>query len=232
MEIDPATVRQRLKRCNYEAVKLVSSYGANMLTPFLDKGANALLQPAAEVPVEVIESSEVLQLRMLRELTFMTQEKADLNLMIHTALEGISRGIGMDRVVVMMLTRDKKQLQPRFIAARDGEQLRQRFVLDVSERNNLFSQLLLSLEPAWVTQLNEPRWSPLISPQIRAAVSAKGFFIAPLVIDQQAIGIFYADRADSGRVLNQNDYFSFTHFVQQTSLCLAAVVKNKEAPAS
>ena len=232
MEIDPATVRQRLKRCNYEAVKLVSSYGANMLTPFLDKGANALLQPAAEVPVEVIESSEVLQLRMLRELTFMTQEKADLNLMIHTALEGISRGIGMDRVVVMMLTRDKKQLQPRFIAARDGEQLRQRFALDVSERNNLFSQLLLSLEPAWVTQLNEPRWSPLISPQIRAAVSAKGFFIAPLVIDQQAIGIFYADRADSGRVLNQNDYFSFTHFVQQTSLCLAAVVKNKEAPAS
>ena len=229
MELDVAEVRQRLERCNYEAVRMVSSYGAKMLTPFLDKGANALLQPEIEIPIEPVESSEVLQLRMLRELTFMTIEKADVNLMIHTALEGIARGVGMERVLVLMLGRDKKKLIPRFIAGRDGELLRQRFTLDVSERNNLFSQLLLNQDPVWVTALSEPRWSPLVSPEIKNAVSHKGFFLAPIVIDQQAIGVFYADRAESGKALGRDDFFSFTHFVQQTNLCLSAVVKNKES---
>ena len=54
------------------------------------------------------------------------------------------------------------------------------------------------------------------------------FFIAPIIIEQHAIGLFYADRADSGQVLSREDYFCFTHFVQQTNLCLSVVMKKKE----
>ena len=225
---DVSQVKQEVKRCNYEAVRLVNAYGARMLTPYLDKGANTLLQPEHETVVEQSESSESLQLRMLRELTFLTQEKADINLMIHTALEGIYRGIGMERVLVLMLNREKTRLTPRFITGQNGEQLRQRFTLDISESNNLFSYLLNHQEPLWITSLNDPKWSQLISPALRAAISSKGFFIAPIIIEQRAIGLFYADRADSGQVLSREDYFSFTHFVQQTNLCLSVVMKKKE----
>ncbi|MFB0954605.1 MAG: hypothetical protein QMB70_09025, partial [Aeromonadaceae bacterium] len=80
----------------------------------------------------------------------------------------------------------------------------------------------------WITSLNDPQWSPLISPALRAAISSRGFFIAPIIIEQRAIGLFYADRADSGQLLSREDYFSFTHFVQQTNLCLSVVIKKKE----
>ncbi len=228
MELDIAQVKQKVKRCNYESVRLATTYGARMLTPYLDKGANALLLPEQEQVPQPIESNEVLQLRMLRELTFLTLEKADINLMIHTALEGISRGIGMDRVLVLMLNREKNRLTPRFVTGLQGDLLKQRFTLDVSERNNLFAQLLSQQEPLWIASLNDPKWSPLISPSLRTAVHNKGFFIAPIIVEQQSIGLFYADRADSGRALSRDDFFSFTHFVQQTNLCLAVVMKQKE----
>jgi HD-like signal output (HDOD) protein len=228
MELDVVQVKQKVKRCNYDSVRLATTYGARMLTPYLDKGANALLLPEQEQVAQPIESNEVLQLRMLRELTFLTLEKADINLMIHTALEGISRGIGMDRVLVLMLNREKNRLTPRFVTGLQGDLLKQRFTLDVSERNNLFAQLLSQQEPLWIASLNDPKWSPLISPSLRTAVHNKGFFIAPIIVEQQSIGLFYADRADSGRALSRDDFFSFTHFVQQTNLCLAVVMKQKE----
>lgn len=230
MELDAAQVKQKVKRCNFDAVRLSTTYGARMLTPYLDKGANALLLPEQEPEPapQPAESSEALQLRMLRELTFLTLEKADINLIIHTALEGIYRGIGMDRVLVLMLNREKNRLTPRFVTGQQGDLLKQRFTLDVSARNHLFSQLLSKQEPQWITSLTDPKWSPLVSPELRTAVYNKGFFIAPIIVEQQSIGLFYADRADSKRVLSRDDFFSFTHFVQQTNLCLAAVIKQKE----
>ena len=222
---DVSMVKQAVKRCNYEAVRLVNAYGARMLPPYLDKGTNTLLQPENEVPAVPSESSESLQLRMLRELTFLTLEKADINLMIHTALEGIYRGIGMDRVLVLMLNREKNRLIPRFVTGKNGDLLKSRFTLDISASNNLFSHLLSQQEPLWVTALNDPKWSALISPALKAAVYNKGFFIAPIIVDQRSIGLFYADRADSGQTLSREDYFSFTHFVQQTNLCLSVAIK-------
>ena len=228
MGLNADQVKQKVNYCNHEAIRLVTTYGANMLTPFLDKGAHTMQIPEPGASSENSESSEALQLRMLRELTFLTLEKADINLIIHTALEGIYRGIGMDRVLVLMLNREKNRLTPRFVTGQQGDLLKQRFTLDVSARNYLFSQLLSKQEPQWVTSLTDPKWSPLISPELRTAVYSKGFFIAPIIVEQQSIGLFYADRADSKRSLSRDDFFSFTHFVQQTNLCLAAVIKQKE----
>jgi hypothetical protein len=47
------------------------------------------------------------------------------------------------------------------------------------------------------------------------------------VIDKQSIGLFYADRAASGRALESEDYFNFIHFVQQTNLCLTNIMHGK-----
>ena len=146
-------------------------------------------------------------------------------LMIHTALEGIYRGIGMDRVLVLMLNREKNRLIPRFVTGQNGDLLKSRFTLDISASNNLFSYLLSQQEPLWITALNDPKWSALISPALKAAVYNKGFFIAPIIVDQRSIGLFYADRADTGQTLSREDYFSFTHFVQQTNLCLSVAIK-------
>lgn len=229
MEVDVAEVRQRLKRCNYETVRMANSYGANMLTPFLDKGANALLQPEPQDILEPQdESRELLQLKMLRELTFLTTEKADINLIIHTALEGIARGVGMERVLVLMLNREKTILTPRFIMANEGEILRQRFTLDVSERNNLFNRALTDRQARWITDLKDPQISPLISTALRTAISHKGFLVAPIIVEQSSIGLFYADKAVTGQALTQEDYFGFQHFVQQTNLCLAVTRRSKE----
>lgn len=61
--------------------------------------------------------------------------------------------------------------------------------------------------------------------KVQSMSCAKGFFLSPIVLNKQSIGLFYSDRATSGRDLNSEDYFSFTHFVQQTNLCLANIMR-------
>ncbi|MFT5162272.1 MAG: hypothetical protein ACI9FJ_000840 [Alteromonadaceae bacterium] len=58
---------------------------------------------------------------ILRELTFLTAEKGDFNVVIQTALEGGYRGIGMDRVIVLLKGSDKKTLVPRFFCGQNSE---------------------------------------------------------------------------------------------------------------
>jgi hypothetical protein len=79
----------------------------------------------------------------------------------------------------------------------------------------------------WIKSHTDPRWNHLLSVATKAISCARGFFLSPIVIDKQSIGLFYADRAASGRALESEDYFNFIHFVQQTNLCLTNIMHGK-----
>jgi hypothetical protein len=51
------------------------------------------------------------------------------------------------------------------------------------------------------------------------------FFLMPIVLKGQGIGVIYADRHESGRELDEEGYSSFCTFGNQASLCLANLVQ-------
>ena len=225
MKMEPAALRERIRQCGEETIKLAYTYGALMLSPYLDTSLAPFTTPE-HAPPTANEPDDLIQLKALRELTALAYEKADINLIMQKSLHGIYAGVGMDRVVIMMLNREKTQLQARFAAAIDQSPLKEIFIIELENNlRSVFQHCLLSNEAMWIKSHTDPRWSHLLPPATKAISCAKGFFLSPIVLNKQSIGLFYSDRATSGRDLNSEDYFSFTHFVQQTNLCLANIMR-------
>ncbi len=233
-----AVMRERIENCTEKTETLLESYGAGILIQYLHPGAQILPEANQEEEPPKL-SDEALQLKILRELTFLTTEKCDFNVLIQTALEGIYRGIGMDRVIVLLKNAPKKVIEPRFACGRGAEQLKDQFTINLNTMETIFSYAMKHGEAIWVDGFEDGRWGPLLSKPIRNITSADGFFISPVMWDTRCIGLFYADRIlkppAKSKVarneppvrskLNENDFMSFTHFVQQTNLCLSIILK-------
>jgi hypothetical protein len=65
-----------------------------------------------------------------------------------------------------------------------------------------------------------PQYLNQLPPGFAETVKATAFFLSPIIVNQQAIGLFYADRVPSGRLLDEESYESFKLFAQQANLGL------------
>jgi hypothetical protein len=156
-------------------------------------------------------------------------EKGDFNVVVQTAVEGIFRGIGMDRVVVMLKNISKKTIKSRFISAANSQQLKEQFTLNLNTMENVFTHALKHSKSVWVNDFDDDKWAKLVSKPIRNITCKNISFIAPIMWDKHCIDLIYADRSNRKHnkrpKLSQNDFMSFSHFTQQTSLCLSMILK-------
>lgn len=167
------------------------------------------------------EPDPMLQLTILRELSGMLDGKHDINLLLEMVLEGISRGIGIDRALFAMLNPERNKLRARY-ALGWGDDVRERFIFDISPlKASIFSHVLETREPLWVGQGNDASLKPLLTAQVVELTGNAPFFVMPVEVNGRSIGLFYADRNPSGRPLDEESYMAFRHFCQQANLALA-----------
>lgn len=224
--IKPEVLEKSIEHCTNKTEKLLQSYGADMLVQYLHPGGAILPKPEDPAP---FENDEKLQLQILRELTSLTTEGGDFNVVIQTSLEGIYRGIGMDRVIVLLKNKQKKTLEPRFICGENAQQLKDAFTLPLTSSENIFTHALKSHEYIWANGFEDETWFTLLSKPIRNITSRDGFFIAPVMWDTHCIGLIYADRSNRKHnkrgKLGKEEFNAFNHFTQQTNLCLSIILK-------
>jgi 5'-deoxynucleotidase YfbR-like HD superfamily hydrolase len=225
-KLKPEKLKKTIEKCTIKTEELLESYGAGILVQYLHPGAAVLPETAPEPP---LEADEKLQLQILRELTSLTTDGGDFNVVIQTSLEGIYRGIGMDKVVVMIKNSQKKLIEPRFISGEKSHQLKELFTLSLQSAENVFSYALKHGESIWVSGFDDEKWAKLITKPVRNITCKDGFFISPVMWDKRCIGLIYADRYNRQHnrrsKLNESDFDSFIHFTQQTNLCLSIILK-------
>ena len=218
-----ATLETRIRACREETQQLALSYGSHEISKQL-KQTKSLSFDEAFLEDEP-ESREQLQLKLLRELSNLSLEKTDINSVIHTAMEGIYRGVGLTRVLVLMLTQKRDQLIPRFMSSKQPERDRSTFRLPLNKENQLFEYPIRYQVPLWLNTHKDSKWQGKLSRQVLNAVPEGGCFLAPIVCEQRCIGLFYAD---SEAPLNQESFAGFNHFVQQNNLCLNAILMRRQ----
>lgn len=165
----------------------------------------------------------MLQLTILRELSGMLDGKHDINLLLEMVLEGISRGIGMDRALFAMLNPERTRLRARYALGWDKEDMREKFLFDISPlKANIFSHALETSAPLWFGGPDaDPRLLKLMTPDVSQLTGKSQFFVMAVEINGRSIGLFYADRKSSNRDLDEDSYSAFRHFCQQANLALA-----------
>ncbi len=205
-----------------QAAEITSTYGAGKASSLIPL-PGAKPKPSAEEPAirrEVFpEPDPMLQLEILRELASSIEAGSDINLLIEMVLEGIARGIGMDRVLFAIITQDRRYLKARYSVGWDALQLKQSFAFDVlPESANIFATITEEGEAVWFGAHSDPALRREITEKVREVTGGVDFFAAPVVVNRRPIGLFYADRKPSRRPLSRELFSSFKHFSQQAML--------------
>lgn len=209
------------------ATKTAASYGAanaskRIPLPVKRKAGKKSMEPDLDVAhVEYLEPDPGLQLQVLRELATLMESKPDLNSLLEMVLEGIYRGVGMDRTLFAMRTPDQGFLKARYVLEHASTDLREKFSFEISPlKANIFTQVMESRMPVWIRPPVDPKLKGLMTAAVKGVTEDVPFFAMPIEIQGKVIGLFYADRRDSGRPLDEDSYSSFRHFVQQANMAL------------
>lgn len=168
------------------------------------------------------EPDPELQMGILRELSqLLLESRLNANLLLQMVLEGIYRGVGMDRAVFALLTADRTAVRAKFVLGEDRGTVQSGFAFPVVPANiNPFARALHGGEPLWIGAPDTEPALRRIDPALKH-LSGGQCFIMPLSVAGKAIGCLYADRALSGRPLGEELFNQFKLFGQQARMGLS-----------
>ncbi len=225
MGLKPEEFKNRAIQCANATHKLAEAYGAKELIEFLPQTERLLETQESLNAGRWREADVSFQLRKLKELTGFAINKADINQVMQTTLEGILQGVGVDSCAVLLLSPSRKMLQPRIVLGDNSEKIKREFIVDITEPTHLFRQAVELKTPMWIDSPDSPRWRLQLDEQLKKSVSKQGFLLAPMMVDTKVIGVFYADRGLSGRGFDEEEFDNFTHFTQLANVCFSASVR-------
>mgnify|MGYP003669203222 FL=1 len=206
--------------CSEITHKLAIEYGAKAIVSYLPNTADVLEHVDAPIELtEIRQTNQGYQLSKLRQLTHYAVVKTDFNQIMHTTLEGMLTGVGLDRCGVLLLSPSRKLLQPRVMMGDGAELLKQAFVIELDDPRSVFTQCIGQKKSVWVNAPTSKECKVQIDDVLVERFSQNGFLLAPLFVGQKVLGLFYADRQGTGRCFEQEDFDSFTHFSELANVC-------------
>jgi HD-like signal output (HDOD) protein len=209
------------------AAGITECYGAKLssrLIPSPD-GRVKKVEQVEQIAPEYPKTDHQVQMASVRDLSMLViNKKGDINTVLSILLEGIYRGIGMDRVIFALLTPDRGNLKGKYGLGWPSESFIEEFQLRLDGSNpNIFGYVLKNPEPNWVTDEPSHEIRALLTKEIYQFIGRDPFFIMPISVKGVAIGIVYADRNLSGRDLDEESFESFGFFGQQAHMALSAL---------
>ena len=231
--VSPQALREDLVANSVEAARIAGYFGAaeaGRQIP-LAGPADVVVEDEDEVTVvadEPLEPDPQLQLKILREISGRIAAGANLNEILQLVLEGIYRGVGFDRVLFGLLTQNRLQLIGKTALGAGGEALRQRFIFSLDQTpGDLFNEFFrhpraLRFEPG----RNPPG---VRIDRLQLVTNASLACVAPILVQGRPIGLFYADRLNPGRGIDDESFEAFQLFAQQVSLAVTAASSSRHS---
>ncbi|AJQ93551.1 HDOD domain-containing protein [Gynuella sunshinyii] len=203
-----------------EASAVAKSYGAEKICHLLPSGSQL-----RDIQPESTESATQLQLKFLHELTDLTLERADINRVFLTVIQGLNRGVLIKRCAVALFDMQREYLEARYFAGHNTQLWKEQFrmpVMDSDYAKDVFSIALIQYQPIWMGQdqsLEKLRYQAL-----RKILPDGDCFVAPITYRNRNIGVIYGD--GNGDRLTSTQFNDFCLFAKQTNLGLSILIKD------
>ena len=158
----------------------------------------------------------------------MINEKVDANTLFQTVIEGIHRGVGFERVALLLIDPKKKMLQAKYAFSEDSAGWREAMQFSMkSEQDNLLAYCLHSRQVLWMRRENPGQLKHLIDARTKNLIAADNCVISALYAGSRQIGVLIADREIDGDAIEQDQYESFCHFAQQANMGLTMLAEKR-----
>ena len=222
LKIKLETLNEIIDKSKSRAIEIATEFGATDIADRISgKHVNKSTRQIAGTDNYPC-NDPVLQLTSLRKLNLVITDKPNINHVIEAALEGLHHGIGLDRATFLLFNHHKKSWQHKFYYG-CGQPVLNREEPEVNRR--VFDK---------ITQLHGNAWlqpGDTLHTEIMSAIKIGQYngecFIGPIRLNNQTIGLIYADRMPSGRKLDDLALEGFSHFCQQAQLALNFICQDK-----
>ncbi len=160
------------------------------------------------------------QLQYIQEITGLITESAKLNTVLVRVLQGIHETIGFKRVLLCLLTPDRRRYVGRIAIGDESEQLKNFFDRSVNVENDIFSKVVMESIDVVVEDVDDSRWDSLIAAEYSRTVGGKSFIVSALRSGIKPLGFIYADTGVQDDRLSKQQHRSFIQFIAQARLAL------------
>lgn len=162
----------------------------------------------------------LLQLSIIQQITAMVTEGAALNSVLVKVLEGLQRGVGFDRVVLVLLSPDRSVYQGRITMGQNTDPLRTALSGPFKENADLFCRVMFEGADLLIDNAADPAWSSVLPAARAAALGTTSFVIAGVRSGPKPIGLFYADNGTGGPAVTPEQRRGFSQFIAQARLAI------------
>ncbi|MGD9386056.1 MAG: HDOD domain-containing protein [Thioalkalispiraceae bacterium] len=209
-------VKQLVQKNAHEAAITAKEYGAEAAIKYIPLPVDGQEEEVAAFATPHV-ADQTLQMDILRELTTMLHEKADLNAILGTISEGIYRALGMERTIISFVSPQDNLLCAKYTLGDDKDRFKNCFAISLNEKN-IFSAILKNRSAFWLNDQTRKNSLPLITQPIKRCLDVLEFFAMPIWVNNQGRGLIYADCKRSGRKLSMQEFQTFTHFSEYASI--------------
>jgi HD-like signal output (HDOD) protein len=140
----------------------------------------------------------------------------NINNVMSLVLKGMHDGIGLNRVIFLLLNNEKDKLKLCSAAGTDND-LEFNSVSVKLNKKNLFGILLEKQQAIWLNEKNFKKTWPLVPPEIKKISKSKTFFAMSVHVREKPIGLFYADRHNDACELDIKSYNHFKTLCTETA---------------
>lgn len=220
-EVDLEQAKKLVLGSAERAAEVALHYGAQEACPLIP-GVSRCVQPADapdDTSHNVLHADAQLQLSILRELGTATAERIDVNTIFQMVLEGMHRGIGIERVTVAFIQRHFAKA--KYVLGEGTENWRSNFNFDVGPYSeNIFSYAIKEGGAVWLDRAFIDKHPGLWTADISRCLGQYPAFIYALKLGERTPALFYGDRAAFGGKFTQEQFDSFRHFAAQAQMNL------------
>lgn len=206
---------EKLQNNTANASDMACQFGATDAAMLIQSRLNNAVD--LEEPAPDIDKKQ-LQLHISQDIVSIISDQIDINLLLETVLEGIHRGIGMDRTIFSLLVSDKQSLKEKLSLGWRKGSYENKVVFNVSETPpNIFFHALAGTQAFWAKPLVNTKLYMLRDINV---VGKNECFMMPVFSNNIPIGLIYADRGITNQPLTEEDFSAFKYFSQQANIGL------------
>lgn len=210
-----------------EAVEVAIKYGNKALLNQIpsSKSIHGLGDIEEGAPEDLMHPDQELQLKVLQDLSSMIMSGVDMNAIFQTILEGIHRGVGLERVVLAIFDKNRDFIEAKYAIGKIADDWKEKFRFRYFKGDgNFFFCVFKNNECIQITRSHS--LYAKVTPDMKAVIVTEEFLVAPLTANDRQIGVIYSDLGKSMRPLSANYLTGFKHFAMQANMALA-VIANK-----
>ena len=217
-------VTKLVKENTEVTVKTAQDYGLIAMNQLLPPEAEPAQSVTAETQPAAPEFDAMVQLEILSELNALIKDpNFNLNLFMISLIEGISRGIGLTRVILAILSPDKKTVSARFGVGWEQAAIERFHVSLKPSYPNVFSEVIENKAPTWVNG-NRASFAPVITEEVKTHMGTQHFFAAPILVKRAVIGVICADCGKNRELLTARKFSCFEFMINTSNDVLSAVL--------